>query len=498
MNDPIRIGRVPSGISGLDTIMNGGFLKGGLYIIQGTPGTGKTTLANQICFSHATTGGGQALYITLLAEYHDRMLQHLSNMSFFDITTIPNQIKYLNGYSTLSEQGYAGLRDLMRQEILTHKATILILDGFATAQRQESEVQRFNEFVHELQGVATATDCTMFLLTSAVGVRDTPEYTMVDGIVELSDHLIGWSAESTLQVIKLRGSGYLRGLHAFRISEAGLLVYPRIEALLQRPSRPDIIPVETIPSGLDQLDTMLGGGLPLASTTKVIGPAGVGKTTLGLQFLSRSSTTQPGLLFGFHETPVRINAKVDEICQPLRGLIDSGVVDVVWQPPTDGLLDLYGERLLDGVRRRGVKRLFVDGLNAFQSASVEPARLSQWLTALVNELRVLGVTTVLTLVVPDIIAPFMRSPIDGDFLNLADNLILMRYVEVRSRLHRLVSIIKVRDSNFDSSAHEYVITDQGLRIADTGDSAEAILGQAQHQHDAAPRRDEASQARHGQ
>jgi circadian clock protein KaiC len=167
---------------------------------------------------------------------------------------------------------------------------------------------------------------------------------------------------------------------------------------------------------------------------------------------------------------------------------------LVWQPPTDGLLDLYGERLLGSVRRRGVKRLFVDGLNAFQSASVEPVRLSQWLTALVNELRVLGVTTVFTLVVPDIIAPYMRSPTDGDFLNLADNLILMRYVEVRSRLHRLVSVMKVRDSDFDSSAHEYVNTGEGLRIADTGDSAEAILRQSQHRDHEAPHRDEDAQA----
>jgi circadian clock protein KaiC len=390
------------------------------------------------------------------------------------------------------------LRDLMRQEITAHKANVLILDGFATAQRRESELLKFNEFVHELQGVATATDCTMFLITSAVGVREAPEYTMVDGIVELSDHLIGWSAESTVQVIKLRGTSHLRGLHAFRITEDGIIVYPRVEALLQRPSRPDTVPVETTSSGLDRLDTMLGDGLPLASASMVMGPSGVGKTTLGLQFLSRSSTSQPGLLFGFHETPARINAKVDDICRPLRGLLDSGVVDLVWQPPTDGLLDLYGERLLGSVRRRGVKRLFVDGLNAFQSASVEPMRLSQWLTALTNELRVLGVTTVFTLVVPDIIAPYMRSPTDGGFLNLADNLILMRYVEVRSRLHRLVSVMKVRDSDFDSSAHEYVITDQGLRIADTGDSAEAILGQPQRQDRAPPHRDQGSQARPGE
>ena len=497
MSDGGRLVRMPSGISGLDTILNGGFLKGGLYIIQGPPGTGKTTLANQICFNHAAAGG-KALYTTLLAEYHDRMLQHLSGMSFFDVAKIPDRIKYLNGYGTLAEQGYSGLRDLLRREIVTHKATVLILDGFATAQRRASDTLDFNEFVHELQGVATATDCTMFLLTSAMGIRETPEYTMVDGIVELSDHLIGWSAESTLQVTKLRGSSYLRGRHAFRITEDGIVVYPRIEALLQRPSRPDTIPVAAIPSGLGRLDAMLGGGLPLASTTKVMGPSGIGKTTLGLQFLARSSDTERGLLFGFYETPVRINAKVDAICRPLRGLLDSGVVEMVWQPPTDGLLDLFGGRLLECVRRRGVKRLFVDGLNAFQTASVDPARLNQYLAALVNELRVLAVTTVFTLVVPDIVGPYTRSPIDGDFLNLADNLILMRYVQVRSRLYRLVSIMKVRDSDFDSSAHEFVNTGHGLRIADTSDSAEGILTQSQHRDIGEPRSDGDSQARRGE
>jgi len=468
------IGRMPTGIPGLDTILNGGFLTGGVYIVQGTPGTGKTTLANQVCFNHAAHGG-RALYTTLLAEYHGRMMQHLGSMSFYDVSKIPDQVKYLNGFGTLRADGYPALRDLLRREVTSHKATILVLDGFATAQRRASEEQDFNEFVHELQGIAIATDCTMLLLSSTVGVKETPEYTIVDGIVELSDGLIGWSSESTLHVVKLRGTGYLRGRHAFRITGDGLVVHPRIEALLARPSRLDPAAAGTVPSGVDRLDAMLGGGLPAASMTMVMGPSGMGKTTLGLQFLSRCGSGEPGLLFGFYETPARIHAKAEAVCRPLLGLLDSGAVEVLWQPPTDGLLDAYGERLLENVRRRGVRRLFIDGLGAFQSAAFEPVRLTQYLTALMNELRALGVTTVYTLAVPDVIGPHVQAP-DGELAIPSDNLVLMRYVEARSRLHRILSIIKVRNNDFDPTLYEYVTTGQGLRIGGVLEGAEMVSG----------------------
>ena len=486
------LSRVPSGISGMDTVLGGGFLKGGLYIVQGTPGTGKTTLANQICFHHAA-GGGRALYTTLLAEYHGRMMQHMGIMSFFDMAKIPDQIRYLNGFGTLREGGYSSLRDLLRREVTAHGATVLILDGFATAQRIPPDQQDFNEFVHELQAVAIATGCTMFLLSSAEGVMDTPEYTIVDGIVELSDQLIGWSSESTLQVVKLRGTSYLRGRHAFRITGDGLVVYPRIEALLAQPSCVDLGTAATVPSGVNRLDAMLGGGLPAASTTMVMGPSGVGKTTFGLQFLSQCSEDEPGLLFGFYETPARIHAKADAVCSPLQPLLNCGAVEVLWQPPTEGLLDAYGERLLANVRRRGVRRLLIDGLGAFQSAAVEPVRLNQYLTALMNELRALGVTTLYTLVVPDIIGPYVRAPI-GELTIPSDNLVLMRYVELRSRLHRLVSVIKVRNSDFDPTLHEYVTTSDGLRIGGTLDGAEVTLGR---QDDNVASRDRGLQSRHG-
>ena len=466
--------RLPSGIVGLDIILGGGFLKGGLYIIQGPPGAGKTTLGNQLCFNHIAQGA-RALYVTLLAEYHARMMQHLSIMSFFDISAIPDHLTYLNGLRVLHDEGLKGLLALLRREITTRGASVLVLDGIVSARRAAEDEQAFNEFVHELQMIAIATECTVFMLTSSQGIKVTPEHTMVDGIIELTDQLVGWSAESSLQVVKFRGSAFLRGRHAFKITSDGIVVHPRIEALLARPSRPDAGIPGKVSCGIDQLDVMIGGGLPASSTTMIMGPSGTGKTTLGLQFLAKCSEAEPGLLFGFYETPARLDAKIAGVCQPLRGLIDSGAVEVRWQPPTDDLLDAYGERLLQAVHRRKVKRLFIDGLGAFkQASSTEPSRIGNFLTALMNEMRVLGVTTLYTLEVADIMGPTIRTPI-GDLSSLAENLILLRFVEFGSQLYRLISVLKVRDSQFDASLHEYVTSGQGLLIEATADSAQRIM-----------------------
>jgi circadian clock protein KaiC len=488
--------RVPSGVGGLDTILGGGFLQGGLYVLQGAPGTGKTTLGNQICFNHVAAGG-RALYLTLLAEYHARMMQHLGSLSFFDLSEIPDQIVYLSGFRILRQDGPKGLLDLLRREILARDISMLVLDGLVAAQRAAADEQAFNEFIHELQGVAIATGCTMFLLTSADdNARVTPEHTMVDGIVTLADQLLGWSAQRTLQVLKFRGSAYLRGKHAFTITDDGLAVYPRIEALLARPSRPEPGGVETTSTGVGGLDKMLGGGLPAGSTTMIMGPTGIGKTTLGLQFLACCSEAEPGLFFGFYETPARIRVKADEVCRPLGSLFDSGAVELLWQPPTAGSIDSYGEQLLDAVRRRGVRRLFIDGLDAFRSTASEPGRMNHFLTALMNELRVQGVTTVYTLEVADIVGPHIQTSI-GDLSCLAENLILMRYVGLRSHLYRLISVLKVRDSDFDSRLYQFTLTDQGVVIQGSSERAESIMAGIPPLPEGSAASDEKPQPRHG-
>jgi circadian clock protein KaiC len=146
----------------------------------------------------------------------------------------------------------------------------------------------------------------------------------------------------------------------------------------------------------------------------------------------------------------------------------------MWEPPISDSLDAYAERLLTAIRQRGVRRLFLDGLGAFHNSPEGEQRMRQYLPALTNELRALGVTTIYSLEAGNIIGPAI--PISfGDLSVLAENLVLLRYVELGATLHRLVSILKVRDSDFDPRLHEFVLTNDGPEVMHSTQSAEAIM-----------------------
>ncbi|HSU05963.1 MAG TPA: ATPase domain-containing protein [Acetobacteraceae bacterium] len=475
--------RVPSGISGLDVVLRGGLLRDGLFIVQGEPGAGKTILGNQVCFNHVAAGG-RALYLTLLAESHARMLMHIGPLGFFDATVIPSRLAYLSAFGALEKDGLPGLRDLIRREVQARGATLLVLDGFAAVLESSDSARTFKKFVNELQTQATLTGCTILLLTTVSSEPTPPEHTMVDGIIELTSRLYGRHAERDLQVRKLRGGSYLRGIHSFDISDRGITVYPRTEAWLTRPAATDGVGGAPVSTGLTQLDSMMGGGLPRHSTTLLVGPTGSGKTTLGLHFLAAVNQDEPALYFGLYENPAAILAKANALGLRLDGLRGSGAVELLWQSTTEGILDEVCQRLLDAVRRRGVRRLVIDGLSGFAALASEPDRLGRVFSALSNEFRTLDVATIYT-AQADAVGATGGQRLNGwspaAAPGIADSVVIMRFVELRSRLHRMISVLKVRDRASDPSMHEFSITGIGISIAPDPAGAEAILAETTQQ-----------------
>jgi len=466
------LARLPTGVRGLDDILHGGFLEGGVYILQGSPGAGKTVLANEICFRHAAAGG-RAAYVTLLAEMHTRLLQHLRPMAFFDESVIPESLYYVSAFHTLEGDGLKGLIDVLRREIKGQRADLLVVDGLVAAQESAPSDREFKKFINELQAHASASGCTVLLLTSGLLRHVSAEHTMVDGVFELEDQLFEFRNERSLIVRKFRGSGFLRGRHSFRITDEGVTFFPRVEAVFASASQSDTLSDAKVSTGVPGLDKMLLGGLPAATTTGLVGPSGIGKTTLGLHFLSNSSPAEPGLMFGFFEPPARLCLKARHLDLGMTAAVQRGDVEILWQPQRENVLDELAHRLIGAVRRRQVKRLFIDGLGGFLESATSPQRMSRFFSCLTNELRALGATTIFTMEVAEITGPVTRVPSSG-VSALLENLVFMRFVERDSSLSRLLSVHKVRDSGHDPSLREFYITDRGLHVGEAFAGVEGL------------------------
>jgi len=473
--------RLSSGVAGLDTVLLGGFVKNGLYIIQGAPGAGKTILSNQICYRHAALGG-RALYVTLLSEQHERLLANLEQMSFFDAGKIAHEIYYVSAFQLLERDGLAGLLTLLRREIVAHAASLLVLDGLVAAEAYASTELELKKFVHELQTLAAAAECTMFLLTSSGIGADVfsmrPEHTMVDGIISLHDTEHGWRVERDVQVRKFRGSDHLRGRHALCITSDGIVVWPRTESRPLPAARRQRDPAAPrLSTGVSGLDAMIGGGVPAGSSTVVLGPAGAGKTALGLQFLAGCTAEQPGLFLGFYETPERLVTRAQGLAPNLPALVASGAVLVKWYGDAEGLIDRVAHELLDAVLEQRSSRVVIDGLLGFEDMTVQPERIPHFYKALTDQLRELGVTSLCTAEVRDLTTGTAVAPSPLQRLStVAENLILMRHVEVGDvkeggKLQRFISVMKLRDSAFDPRLRSFAIGEGGIVLDVAGGMA---------------------------
>ncbi|PYG96857.1 serine/threonine protein kinase, partial [Arthrobacter stackebrandtii] len=222
--------RLVTGIEGLDALLKGGLVAGASYIIQGPPGAGKTILANQLAYGHVRSGG-RVLVATLLSESHERLFQYLSTLDFFDPTLVGDQIQFVSAFDTLEQEGLDAVVRLLRQEIARQQASLLIVDGVLNARVRAETTLDTKKFVSELQGHAAFAGCTVLLLTSARLDEGSPEHTMVDGVIELGEQLVGSRAVRHIQLRKTRGSAALSGRHECLINESGMQVYPRLEAL---------------------------------------------------------------------------------------------------------------------------------------------------------------------------------------------------------------------------------------------------------------------------
>ncbi|PTL76464.1 ATPase domain-containing protein [Vitiosangium sp. GDMCC 1.1324] len=473
-SSPPRQERVSTGIPGLDTVLCGGLRRSRTYMVMGLPGSGKTIFANQVCFHHASSGE-RVLYVTLLAESHTELVSNLRSLSFFDASRIPESITYLSAFTVLEDGGLEALLELIRKEVKSRKASLLVLDGLVAAEEVAPSRQAVKKFIHSLQVVTGIVGCTTLVLTTGGGQGLRAEHTMVDGLLMLQQRTSGVRAIRELYVRKFRGSPHLLGRHGFEITGDGIVIYPRLETVVDVSQPPVGLEQTRLGFGITGLDKMLRGGVSAGSTTILLGPPGSGKTLVGMNFLAEGARRgERGHYFAFYDSPLRMMSQAAGVGLQLEPLVARGDLEISFRPPTENVLDKLGVQLLSVIRERGARRLFLDGYDALRKASLQHTRVARFLAALVNECRTRGVTLLYSVETASSFGPEVSFPMKGISM-VAENVLFMRAVELNSELRRFICALKIRNSGYDPSLRELIITEKGLEVGQVLEGGQMLM-----------------------
>jgi circadian clock protein KaiC len=453
--------RMSAGNQEADHILAGGFPNNSINIVMGHPGSGKTIFAEQLIF-HNAGPDRPILYLTTLSEPLPKVVRYLQGFRFFDESKLGTEVVYEDVGPQLAAEGPSALIPLLREAIRTLSPKIIVIDSFKAVHDLVPTAAERRRMVYEMTALLTAYGTTAFLLGEYTedDILLYPEFAVADGIVELSRLRLGNRDERYFRVYKLRGSRYLEGAHAFRITGSGLEIYPRLVS----PRMPEgYEPAsERISTGVSGLDEMLHGGLWRGTTTLLAGPSGAGKTTIGLQFaLEGAMRGEPSLYINFQENPTQLMRTIHALgVDPLEAQAKG--LDLVYASPVELQIDSIIVDMFRRIQQRGTRRLVVDALGDLASAATDPQRLHDYLYSLVQHFAVSTITSILTFETAG------NSLTGGDGVQnamsyLSDNVLLLT-VGGEERTRRRLRILKTRGSGHDTMVREVEITESGLTV----------------------------------
>lgn len=475
--------KLKTGIPRLDTVLGGGFNRNGCYIVVGPAGSGKTILTNEICFSAIRESKAHALYITLTTESQSKIVQHLSQLSFYDPEEIGRHLFYVSGRQRLQEDGLGGFRDFIAENVKKFGAKILVVDGIERLYepREKNKISVI-DFFHDVQSYLSVTACTAFFIRTSIAKEETyPEVTAVDGILRLHMEEVGPRLVRELSVNKLRGSKPLPGRHEMELTDAGVVIHPRTEIQFLDVAAVDEGKRTRVSFGIPKLDEMLRGGVWSNSATCLLGAPGTGKTLLGCHFLVEGAKRgEKSVYFGFYEPPERLIQKCEMVGLDFRRYVEAGLIEIIWQPPLERNLDSLAEMLLEPLRKnpKAHRRLYIDGFEGFRASAVYEERLPRFLSALTNQLRVLNVTNLISVEL-NLFKREMHLP-RPQFGSIMENVIALRFTEAGQCLTRVLTLMKTRDSDYDPTIHQMKISDKGIQLERLGPQFEDVLSGEAH------------------
>jgi circadian clock protein KaiC len=474
-------GVAATGIRGLDTILLGGFPRNRVYLIQGDPGVGKTTLGLQF-LREGMRAGETGLYITLSESRNE--LQAVAKSHGWSLEGL-HIFEQMVGEEALQEEEstvfYPSEIELgetiraMLVEVDRVKPQRVVLDSLSEIRLLAQSGLRYRKQILALKQFFAGRNVTVLCLDDRTSeIQDIQLQSVPHGVLELERYtpLYG-AARRRLQLVKVRGLNFIDGYHDFNIITGGLLVFPRLVAAAEDDGDGNGEPNEQIASGIEALDRMLAGGIDRGTSTVIMGPAGAGKSALSTQYaVSAAKRGERASLFIFEESVKSVMNRAASLGMPLREYVDRDLINIRRVDPAQLQPGEFAHLVREAVEEHGTRVVVIDSLNGYLNAVPEERFLLLHLHELLSYLGQHGIATILIFAQHGLVGS-MQSPIDVSYL--ADCVLLLRYFEAEGRIHKALSVVKKRSGAHETAIRSLTMSREGLQIGEALSNYRGVL-----------------------
>jgi circadian clock protein KaiC len=479
--------KISTGISGLDCVLSGGFPANHLYLVEGNPGTGKTTMALQYLLEGLRLGE-PVLYVTLsetkeelcgVAESHG---WSLDGMNLFELGALEERLQADEQYTVFhpAEVELGETTKRICEQVDRIQPARIVFDSLSEMRLLAREPLRYRRQVLALKQFFSGRKCTVLLLDDRTAQQtDLQLQSICHGVLALERVSVEYGgARRRLIVDKLRGLRFSEGYHDFGIQPGGIVVFPRMVASVNKsPNKKESNedpPRAFAKSGIEELDSLLGGGVHYGTSTLVMGPAGSGKSTLVTQYaLYLARTGKSVACYVFEETRENFLERARGLGMDLRHELDNGHLTVDQIDPAEMSPGEFAQIVRDAAEVRKVSVVLIDSLNGYLNAMPSETFLLIQMHELLTYLNMRGVLTMMTLAQHGLLGNAMSSPIDLTYL--ADTVIVMRYFEAFGKVMQALAVIKKRTGGHEHSIRQFHLTSNGIQIGDPLKDFEGVL-----------------------